>query len=428
MGSRKKRFERIVATYSADLFRYAAAYSPVMAAGGREFDQALQAGFGMRQGLFGLWQAMGWRAVTDWLQSADAVDDPRAPALPDWVRRVNGVYGDKGGCRPSQKNQPAGARLAVYRRQLRPPPLPLHAIPKGTEWYSDQTVCLWHPGEDVAVLTLKQPLTVPLPAQLDSLKEGLDIAKGRCRALVVEHHGPPAPRQTPAPAVTAPADPATWLSQVYYLIAAVEEFPVPVAAALQGWVGGFTGDLLLACRRRAVGLETYLSLGVPALRLPPLGGGCARLARRAAAGGCAELIQPLVARYAEFIGRGRATNSAVEAQQLGLLDPADPVIANPRELLFVARAQAVALAHTGQRYNRHRPFPVLGGGRLGALSGALADAGLNAAERRLAVASARIICGGEATGERWTTAAELLGVERDYVLTQALASQSLAGA
>ena len=97
-------------------------------------------------------------------------------------------------------------------------------------------------------------------------------------------------------------------------------------------------------------LESYIGLVEAGVGLLPAGGGLKELAVRAsqAAGTDGDVFAQLKKVF-ETVAMAKASTSALEAKELGLLREGDIVSFHPHELLHIARGQALALADRGYR-------------------------------------------------------------------------------
>jgi 3-hydroxyacyl-CoA dehydrogenase len=125
---------------------------------------------------------------------------------------------------------------------------------------------------------------------------------------------------------------------------------VPLVAAVRGLAlgGGCEFQMHSACA--VAHLESYVGLVEAGVGLLPAGGGLKELALRAsqAAGAGGDVFAHLKASF-EAVAMAKASTSAVEAKELGLLRPSDAVVFNAHELLHIAKQQALALAERGYR-------------------------------------------------------------------------------
>jgi 3-hydroxyacyl-CoA dehydrogenase len=136
--------------------------------------------------------------------------------------------------------------------------------------------------------------------------------------------------------------------------------------------------------------------------LLPAGGGCKELALRAARNAKNGDPFPLLKNYFQSVATAQLSKSAEQAKELGYLRRADPMVMNRFELLYVAKAQALALAESGYRPPlKARDIPVAGSTGIATLKGMLVNMreGNFISDHDYLVGSkiAHVMCGGELT-------------------------------
>lgn len=401
---------RFLRFWLSDLFHCCAVSLDAIADTTRDVDLALRWGFGLAQGPFELWQAMGWREIANRLRGAIAAGDTLVDRpLPDWVFRIRSAYTERGAYSPAiGKHQPPSS-LPVYRRWLTPPrPLGSSSFEAAETLFATADLRLRQLDEGVAVVELPAP-TASDDAILDALWEAQSIVRDCCRALVLWQR-PTAPR----PSRDQPTE--AGIEKLQQVALGLRRLPVPVVAAVQGRLAGIGYELVQHCDRVVATLESHLGPVDPARGGLPLAGGCAAMARRVA-----QLLNgveggALILRYARLIGRRTVSGSALEARGLALLRPADPIVFNPYELLFVACCQARALADCGYRPSGRR-LQVGGAAVLARVEQWLdeecAAGELTPEQRRIAGLAARVLCGGDAATGAWLEEDQLLTLERE---------------
>jgi 3-hydroxyacyl-CoA dehydrogenase len=121
-----------------------------------------------------------------------------------------------------------------------------------------------------------------------------------------------------------------------------------VVAAVRGLALGGGCEFQMHSARTVAALESYIGLVEAGVGLLPAGGGLKELATRAAASPVGDAFEN-VKRAFETTAMAKVSGSALDARTLGLLRPSDVVVFNAHELLYVAKAQATALAESGYR-------------------------------------------------------------------------------
>ena len=237
---------------------------------------------------------------------------------------------------------------------------------------------MWHTGDDIAIVSFKSKANTIGEDVLDGMLAAIAEAEKNWRGLVIW--------QTREPfsfgANLASFGPAVQAGQWDVVEAVVAKFQqtsqrlkyslIPTVAAVRGMALGGSCEFIMHCDRAVAALESYIGLVEAGVGLLPGGGGCKELAVRAAqevargANGSQLDPFPFVRTYFQQVAMATVSRSALEARELGYLRPADVVIFNAYELLWVAKAQvrrivgervspaAAAAQHPGGRQDGHR--------------------------------------------------------------------------
>ncbi|HNH36468.1 MAG TPA: 3-hydroxyacyl-CoA dehydrogenase family protein, partial [Rhodocyclaceae bacterium] len=144
-----------------DAFHYIAVHLEAIADNARDVDFAMRWGFGQKLGPFETWQAAGWQQVAQWVK--DDIDAGKAlcsAPLPAWVLDGRtGVHAADGSWSPARGANVPRSTLAVYARQpFRAPVLGEGAADgtkAGTTFFEDDSVRIWHQGDEVLILSIK---------------------------------------------------------------------------------------------------------------------------------------------------------------------------------------------------------------------------------------------------------------------------------
>ncbi|TCO81007.1 3-hydroxyacyl-CoA dehydrogenase [Plasticicumulans lactativorans] len=422
---------RFVWAIQRDVFHYAAHWLASIADNARDLDLAMRWGFGWAQGPFETWQAAGWREVAGWIAEDIAAGRALgATPLPAWVATVDGVHRPQGSYAPAGDAWRSRSALAVYARQPYPERVFGEAPPAyGETAYEDAGVRLWHDGDRIGVLSLKSKLHTLGAAVIEGISAALALAETRFDALVI--WPTEAPFSVGANLVEfgpllAAGDLAGFTAAVarfQQTLLALRDSPLPVVAAVQGLALGGGCELLLHCDRVVAALESYIGLPEAGVGLLPAGGGSKELVRRAALAAQGADLYPFVKSAFETIAMAKVGRSAEEARTLGFLRPDDVIVAHPRELLYVAKSEARALAERGYRPPPAQPIRVLGRGGLGTLKLLLlnmAEGGfISAHDHAIAVRVAEVLCGGDLDADSEVTEAWLLDLERRHFVALA---------
>ena len=196
---------------------------------------------------------------------------------------------------------------------------------------------------------------------------------------------------------------------------------VPVVAAVRGLALGGGCELATYCARRVAAMESYMGLVEVGVGLIPGGGGLTAIARRAAqmaqAGNAkADLLQflsdPFTSAAMAKVGTG-----AIDSRKLGYLVEGDLIVPHKDELLYVAMAQAKAMAASGYRPPQRAMFPVAGRSAIATIQGQLAnmrDGGfISAHDFHIASLIAQVVCGGDVDAGAMVNEEYLMALERE---------------
>ena len=198
---------------------------------------------------------------------------------------------------------------------------------------------------------------------------------------------------------------------------------IPTVAAVRGMALGGSCEFILHCDRTVAALESYIGLVEVGVGLLPGGGGCKELALRSvtesargAVGGQMDQF-PFIRTYFQSVAMAKVSRSALEAKDMGYLRPADVVVFNAHELLYVAKAQARALAESGYRPPLPaRNIPVAGRTGIATLELMLVnmrDGGfISPYDFEIGLRVARVLCGGEVDAGSLVDEKWLLDLER----------------
>lgn len=414
-----------------DAFHYAAVHLESIADSARDVDLAMRWGFGMKQGPFELWQEAGWQQVAEWVKAdIDAGKALSAAPLPAWVfDGRTGVHTAEGSWSPAKQAYVPGSTLAVYRRQLFPETVgPAPAVLKaGTELFRNEEVRVWTLDGEVAIASITAKLHLISPEVTEGLLKAVEIAEAGYQGLVI---------WSPDDVFSAGANLES-LMPVFMKLGAKGIAPeekklqdmmlrlryaqVPVVAAVRGLALGGGCELAVHCARRVAAMESYIGLVEVGVGLVPGGGGLAFVARRAAemaaAGNANADLLKFVTDGFTSAAMAKVGTSAIESRKLGYLLEGDVIVPHKDELLFVATAQAKALAASGWRPPVKAVFPVAGRSAVATIKAQLAnmrDGGfISAHDFHISTLIAEVVCGGDVDAGSLVTEDYLMAMERE---------------
>ena len=359
-----------------DAFHYIGVHLESIADNARDVDFAMRWGFGWNLGPFETWQAASWQQIATWVK--EDIDAGKAlcnAPLPAWVfDGRTGVHAADGSWSPAKKANVARSELAVYKRQaFRAPVLGEGAADgktAGTTVFEDESVRIWHQGDDVLILSLKTKMHVIGSGVIDGLAKAVAEAEKNYKGLVIWSadaaeggaFSAGADLQSMLPVfmsggVKAIEPEVARLQQAHQ---ALKYANVPVVAAVAGLALGGGCELMLHAAKRVASIESYIGLVEVGVGLVPAGGGLKEAAVRAANDAKGNDILQFLKTYFTNAATAAVSKSALEAQKMGYLKDDDVIVFNAYELLHVAKVEARAMFDAGYRPPMQATFPVTG--------------------------------------------------------------------
>ncbi len=416
-------------------FHYAAVHLASIAETARDVDFAMRWGFGMKQGPFELWQEAGWLQVARWIQEdIDAGKALSTAPLPRWVfegpvAERGGVHMPEGSFNPTTGAFEPRRQLPVHARQLFP-----EAVlgSQATDWRSagrtvheDKTIRLWTLDEEVLIASIKTKMHAISPEVCEGLMLAADTAEKEFAGLVIWSGDDPfsvgADLQALLPAfmavgVAAVEDAEGFMQQTMLRL---RYAGVPVVSAIRGMALGGGCELAVYSQRRVAAMESYIGLVEVGVGLVPGAGGLTYIARRAAeaqAQSTHKDLLPFLTEGFTAAAMAKVGTSALESRKLGFLLDSDVVVPNKDELLWVAIAEAKAMAAQGWRAPLARPFPVAGRSGKATILGQLVnmrDGGfISQHDFHIARLIAHVVTGGDVEAGTLVTEQYLMTLER----------------
>ena len=422
-----------------DAFHYIAIHLETIADNARDIDFAMRWGFGWNVGPFETWQASGWSQVAQWVKEDIEAGKALCNApLPAWVFEgkvgEQGVHSAEGSFSPATKSYTPRSDLAVYKRQeFRAPVVGGGgADPKtaGTTVFEDESVRLWHTGDDVLILSLKTKMHVIGKGVIGGIQRGLAEAEKSFKGLVIWNTDAAEGGAFSAGADLQEALPAFMAGGAKAVDPIIKELQdtfmkmkysnVPVVAAVAGIALGGGCEMVLHASKRVAALESYIGLVEVGVGLIPGGGGLKEAAVRAAREAKGNDILQFLKTGFTNAATANVSKSALEAKAMGYLKEDDVIVFNAYELLHVAKVTARSMFDAGYRAPIQRPVPVTGRYGWGTIRGQLVnmrDGGfISAHDYKLGDMIAEIVSGGDidqgsVVSEQW-----LLDMERKAFL------------
>ena len=419
-------------------FHYAAVHLKDIADNARDIDLAMRWGFDMQQGPFELWQEAGWLQVAKMVQEdIDAGKSLSKEPLPAWV--FEGPVADAGGVHTPQGSWSAAEsrfvprrELPVYQRQLFPERVLGEVNTPALDWKTaGRTVSeskasrAWTLDEQVLIFSIKTKMHAISPDVMEDLQAALALAEQQFDGLVIWSGDAPfsvgadLQAMMPAFALQGPSAIDQIEQVMQQLFLSVRYAQIPVVGAVHGMALGGGCELLLHCARRVAHMESYIGLVEMGVGLVPGAGGLTNVAYQAArhaAYSTGNDLLPFLATGFTAAAKATVGTSALESQSLGYLHADDVIVPHRDELLFVALAQAKALAQSGWRPPQRKPFPVAGRSGAATLRSTLVNMreGGFITEHDMLIAShmANVVCGGDVDAGTLVNEEYLMALER----------------
>jgi 3-hydroxyacyl-CoA dehydrogenase len=320
--------------------------------------------------------------------------------------------------------------LPVYQRQVFRAPVAGAAAADGsttgTTVFEDESVRIWHQGDEVLILSLKTKMHVIGSGVIAGLAKALDEAEKNYKGLVLWSADAAAGGAFSVGAdlkstlplfmsggVKAIEPEVAKLQQAHL---AMKYASVPVVAAVSGLALGGGCELMLHAAKRVASIESYVGLVEVGVGLIPAGGGLKEAAVRAAADAKGNDLLQFLKHYFMHAATAAVSKSALEARSMGYLRADDVIVFNAYELLHVAKAEARALSDAGYRPPLKALVPVAGRYGMATIMAQLVnmrDGGfISAHDYKLGAMIAEIVCGGEVEAGSLVSEQWLLDLER----------------
>ena len=316
-------------------------------------------------------------------------------SLPSWVLDKSFVYSDEGAYDPNKNQYTPRSSHPVYDRQLLKPLLKGEKQHQQEILLDGESTKLVNIGDGVASISFKTKMNVLSSSVLTELPKCLDFLEDNgFNALIFkqeqEHFCAGANLYEiisaiklglleKDPGVTSKAKKKAFelmhpelpklgkLYSIKKIVAMLQELfmrlkhgKILTIAAVDGLALGGGCELLLHCNKVVASMNSYIGLVEVGIGALPAGCGSKEMTLRAFTNKESDDIFPLLSKYFEQIAMAKVSASALEAKEMGYLKADDVIIANPNELLYVAKQQALALLDSGFKSPLDSTFKVVG--------------------------------------------------------------------
>jgi 3-hydroxyacyl-CoA dehydrogenase len=390
---------------------YAATIGPDIADDAASVDAAMRWGFGWEAGPFQTLDGLSQEARTGLLGEAARVVPPayyangsgwdfRRADLSPLAARPGALDVDAARRTASARSLPANASASVL------------ALPDG-----------------ILGLELHGKLNILGPDAIQMVTRATELASQAYDGLVIGTQAPDFSAGANAALILIAAEEGEWdelereIRAFQRATQAIRHAPVPVVVAPRGRTLGGGAELVLAADRAQALAETYIGLVETGLGLIPAGGGSTAMARRAAAqipdGAHGDLFT-IFQHVFTGVATARVSMGAPDARAYLLLSDCDPITADPDRQWGDAVRTARGLADVGYRPPGETRIPVLGRRGIAAAEALtynqLVARQISEHDRKVVLALARVMSGGDVAEGTPVSEEHLLGLEREAFL------------
>jgi 3-hydroxyacyl-CoA dehydrogenase len=340
----------------AEVWHYAAYFSPHVADHVAAVDHAMVYGFGWERGPFRLWQDGGveliYNAVNTFIESGQSMNKQRlSPWVDDCLSK--GFYDVDVPWQFSAKEAVHLPILPVYQRHHQSLANKHYPLKNHTIVFSNQSAHLWHEDDGVLVLSFTSKMNTIDKGVLEALMQAKSHAQRIDWPLVIWQYN--------LPHFCAGADLKQFITAFLFggkrrlnktigtfqdSLLALKQAPIPVVAAVRGFALGGGCELLMHCDRVVASVNSYIGLVEVGVGVIPAGGGCKEMVYRAS-----QTLDP--GAYLEKallrISQAKVAQSAYQAKDYGYLQASDIIVHDEDSLLYVAKQQAKAMHDSAYR-------------------------------------------------------------------------------
>jgi 3-hydroxyacyl-CoA dehydrogenase len=386
-------------------------------------DRAVRWGFNWTLGPFEIWDALGFRDVTERLRAEQY-------RLPEWVTTLFCTGGESLYRRDNGSVRAPTARAGV----LAPvPPDPrehdFQILHKGGNVVRHNPgASLLDLGDGVFCLEFHSKMNVIGQDTISMIMTACKEAETQGQALVVANQGENFSAGANLMLLLMEAQEGNWdeidaiVRQFQAATNRLEQCGVPVVTAPHGLTLGGGCEVTMAGKAIRAAAETYIGLVEVGAGVVPAGGGCMRLYKRNVATLADSTdVYPALRKTFETIGMAKVATSADEARDVGFLRPQDTWSMNGDHRIADAKDLALALARAGFEPTRpQQQIPVMGSAGVALVESVLFNMEqgryISEHDRTIGRELGRIISGGNVPGPTTVSEQHLLDLERESFL------------
>jgi len=385
-------------------------------------DRAVRWGFNWHLGPFELWDAMGFRAVTERLRAEKY-------RLPAWV---TSLY--DGGAESLYRHVDGGLQAPTAKvGVLAPVPSDprvhdFEILRRGGQIRRNAGASLLDLGDGVFCLEFHSKMNVIGQDTISMVMTACKEAETQGQALVVANQGENFSAGANLMLLLMEAQEGNWdeidaiVRQFQAATSRLEQCGVPVVTAPHGLTLGGGCEVTMAGNAIRAAAETYIGLVEVGAGVVPAGGGCMRLYKRnVAALPDASDVYPALRKTFETIGMAKVATSADEAREMGFLRQQDTWSMNGDHRIADAKDLALALARAGFEPPRpQQSIPVMGKAGLALVESVLFNMQegryISEHDRTIGWELGKILSGGDVPGPTTVSEQHLLDLEREVFL------------
>jgi 3-hydroxyacyl-CoA dehydrogenase len=386
-------------------------------------DHAIRWGFNWTLGPFEVWDALGFRAVTERLKS-------ESYPLPAWVTALydagaESIYSRENGSLHAPRGE-AGVLVPV---PVDPRVFEFEILREaGEEIRRNAGASLLDLGDGVIGLEFHSKMNVIGQDTISMIMTACKEAETQGEALVVANYGENFSAGANLMLLLMEAQEGNWdeidaiVRQFQAATNRLEGCAVPVVTVPHGLTLGGGCEVTMAGNAIRAAAETYIGLVEVGAGVVPAGGGCLRLYKRnVAALPDPSDVYPALRKTFEAIGMAKVATSAEEARDLGFLRPQDTWSMNGDHRVADAKDLALAMARAGfESPLPEREIPVMGAAGVALVDSVLynmEEGGyVSEHDRKIGRELGRILSGGNVPGPTAVSEQHILDLERESFL------------
>ncbi|MDH3426293.1 MAG: enoyl-CoA hydratase/isomerase family protein [Acidimicrobiia bacterium] len=386
-------------------------------------DRAIRWGFNWTLGPFEVWDALGFRPVTERLKADQYPLAPWVTALYD--AGAQSIYRRENGSLHAPRAE-AGVLVEVPTDRRVMDFEILRA--SGKVIRRNAGASLLDLGDGVLGIEFHSKMNVIGQDTISMIMTACKEAEANAQALVVANHGESFSAGANLMLLLMEAQEGNWdeidaiVRQFQTATNRLEQCAVPVVTAPHGLTLGGGCEVTMAGNAIRAAAETYIGQVEFGAGVIPAGGGCLRLyLRNLASLPDPSDIYPALRKTFETIGMAKVATSAEEARDMGFLRPQDTWSMNGDHRVADAKDFALAMARSGfEPPLPEREIPVMGNAGVALVESVLfnmEEAGyISAHDRKIGRELGRVLCGGAVPGPTTVSAQHILDLERESFL------------